>query len=329
MKVVLVSGGTGGHISPALSVSAELDRRKISKVLLLGGLKVDFPIKESFLEFSAGEIKLRNLNAILKGIFQTFDPVVEGDVLLGFGGYPQLPPMINAIINNKPYYLFEGDAVAGKSNKVLSVFSRGVFCAFRSAVKYFSKGIFVGIPVRKLEVYEREHAHKVLGIDTKLPVVGIIGGSQGSKILNEIAKNLADLNKFFILGIVGKRGEDAEGKNYKFVKFLKDISPFYSAADVIISRAGVSSIGEICYFKKPALFIPYSYAGGHQVFNAMDVYNFGAAEMLLERDTNIAKVVEILEKLLKNSERYISKLSQYFEPYAEKRIVDTLIGQHG
>jgi len=87
----------------------------------------------------------------------------------------------------------------------------------------------------------------------------------------------------------------------------------------------MSSIGEIAYFKKPALLIPYPYAGGHQVFNALDIYNFGGAEMLLENYAKGDTVLEILEKLLANSEKYKKKLEEYFLPDAEMVMADYIL----
>jgi len=324
MRILIASGGTGGHIAPALAFREELRRRNIPNELLLGGLKVRFPTGDHF-EFSAGELNLSGIPKIVKGIFQTFDAVNNADVVVGFGGYPQFPPILNAILNNKSIYLFEPDALPGKSNKFLSPFAQRVFCAFREATKYFKNGIFVGIPVRKLPIIKKEEAMKILKIETSLPVVGIIGGSQGSEFLNGIARFLVNTGKFFVLAVVGKRGENEEGKNYKFVKFFEDISLFYCSSDVLISRAGMSSIGEIAYFKKPALLIPYPYAGGHQVFNALDLYNFGGAEMLLENDARGDTVLEILEKLLANSEKYKKKLEEYFLPDAERVMADYIL----
>ncbi len=324
MRIIIVSGGTGGHIAPALAFRQELKRRNIPNELLLGGLKVKFPAEDYF-EFSAAELKLKNIPKVMVGILQTLDTVSSGDVVVGFGGYPQFPPIINAILNNKALYLFEPDAYPGKSNKFFSPFAKKVFCAFREAVKSFKNGEFVGIPVRKLPILKKEEALKTLGIQTSLPIVGIIGGSQGSVFLNSLARFLADTGKFFVLALVGKRGKDAEGKNYKFLKFLENVSLFYCSSDIIISRAGMSSIGEIAYFKKPALLIPYPYAGGHQVFNALDLYNFKGAEMLLEKDARSDIVLEILERMLLNAEKYKKMLEKYFVPDAEKLMVDRIL----
>jgi UDP-N-acetylglucosamine:LPS N-acetylglucosamine transferase len=324
MRVIIASGGTGGHISPALAFREELKRRNIPNELLLGGLKVSFPAGDYF-EFSAGELNFKGFPKIIKGFFQTFDPVSRSDVVVGFGGYPQFPPILNALINNKKIYLFEPDARPGKSNIFLSPFAHKVFCAFRGASKRFENGVFVGIPVRKLPIISKGEALKILNIHTSLPIVGIIGGSQGSAFLNDLARFLVDRGEFFVLAVVGKRGENEEGKNYKFVKFLENVSLFYCSVDVVISRAGMSSIGEIAYFRKPSLLIPYPYAGGHQVFNALDLYNFGGAEVLLENEARVDIVLENLRKIFLHSEKYRKKLEEYFVPDAEKIMADYIL----
>ncbi len=325
LRIGVFSGGTGGHISPAISIVEELRSRGLSYTLNLGGLKINFPTNHEYLRYDAAELLPRNSLRIIKGILQTFDAVIQSDVLLGFGGYPIFPPLFNALINNKPIYLFEGDAKPGRANRFFSPFSRKVFCAFRKTITHYPNSEFVGIPIRKLKVHDRDKAADMLGINTNLPIIGILGGSQGSRFLNDLAKSLAETDEFFIVCIVGKYGKDSVGKNFRFLKFLDDISPFYSLVDVLISRAGMSTIGEISFYKIPTLFIPYSYAGGHQAFNALDVVEFGGGKMLLEDEVNLERVVEILKELLRYRESYRKNLERYFIPDAPSRIVEGIL----
>lgn len=325
IRIGIFSGGTGGHIFPAMAVAEELKSRGLPYTLNLGGLKIDFPTNHNYSKYDAAEILPKNSLRIIKGILQTFDTVIQSDVLLGFGGYPTFPPLFNALINNKPIYLFEGDAKPGKANKLFSFFSRRVFCAFRRTTNYYPNSEFVGIPVRKLKVHDKDEAADILGINTNLPIVGVLGGSQGSRFLNDLAKSLTETNEFFVLGIVGRYGNDSKGKNFRFLKFLDDISPFYSLVDVLIARAGMSTIGEVSYYKIPTLFIPYPYAGGHQILNALDVVEFGGGKILLEDEVSLEKVVEILNELLKNREKYGKRLEKYFIPDAPSRIVEGIL----
>ncbi len=328
MRVLLVSGGTGGHISPALSVLDEMEGMDVDVSLVLGGLKVEMGVERADLVYPAGEITFRNLPKIAAGVVKTFGVVWKSDVILTFGGYPVVPPLLNAIILSKRYFLFEGDARPGKANRFFSPFARGVLCAFRTSVGFYKKGIFVGIPIRKgLERVDRRKARLGLGVETDLPVVGVMGGSQGSAFLNGLAERLVSTGRYYVVALVGKRGEEKRGDRYVFLKFQRDMSVFYSALDVIISRAGMSSIGEISKFAVPPLFIPYPFASAHQIHNALDVVNFGAGEMLLQEEANLPAVVEKLETLLSKGERYRERLKRYFVPDAARRISEWVMAE--
>jgi len=278
--------------------------------------------------YNAAELKLKNLPIIADGIFRTFTEVWRSDVLLAFGGYPIFPPLFNAVLLGRDIYLFEGDAMPGKANRFFEPFSRGVLCAFRHSVRFYKKGVFVGIPIRKALIpIPKEEAMERLGIHTELPVVGIMGGSQGSLFLNSLAEELAETGKYFVVALVGKRGQARRGKNYLFINFLEEIEAFYSAIDVVITRAGMSSIGEIALMGVPPLFIPYPYAGGHQIHNALDVVNFGAAEMLLQEEADLEKVRNKLRLLLFKDALYRKRLHHYFVPDAAGRIVKLVLSQ--
>ena len=326
MDLLLVSGGTGGHIAPALSVLDRALERGLDADLILGGLKVRMGIERARYIYDAAELKPRNVLRILRGGLRTFGDVWRARAILAFGGYPIFPPLANAVLLRKDFYLFEGDAMPGKANRFFEPFSREVLCAFRNSVRFYRRGVFVGIPVRRgLVPLPRDVARERMGIDTDLPVVGILGGSQGSLFLNSLARTLADTGRYYVVALVGKRGEPGEGPNYRFIDFQKDMAAFYSSLDVIISRAGMSSIGEIAMFGVPPLFIPYPYAGGHQIHNALDVVSFGAGEMLLQEEVSLEKVEEKLRHLITKSRVYRNRLSHYFVPGAADRILERVM----
>lgn len=326
MHLLLVSGGTGGHIAPALSVLDRALERGLDADLILGGLKVKMGINRAKYIYNAAELKPQNTLRILGGIVRTFGDVWRSRVILAFGGYPVFPPLVSAVLLRKDFYLFEGDAMPGKANRFFEPFSREVLCAFRNSVRFYRRGVFVGIPVRRgLVPLPKEVARKRMGIDTDLPVVGILGGSQGSLFLNSLARALAETGRYYVVALVGRRGEPGEGSNYRFIGFQRDMASFYSSLDVIISRAGMSSIGEIAMFRVPPLFIPYPYASGHQIHNALDVVNFGAGEMLLQEEVNREKVEEKVRQLLSKTRIYRNRLAHYFVPGAADRILDRVL----
>ncbi len=322
----MVSGGTGGHIAPALSVLDKALERGLDADLILGGLKVKMGIERAKYIYDAAELEPQNVLRILRGGIRTLGDVWRARVILAFGGYPVLPPLANAVLLRKRFYLFEGDAMPGRANRFFEPFSREVLCAFRNSVRFYRRGVFVGIPVRGgLVPLPKDVARERMKIYTDLPVVGILGGSQGSLFLNSLAKALADTGRYYVVALVGKRGEPGEGDNYRFIGFQRDMAAFYSSLDVIISRAGMSSIGEIAMFGVPPLFIPYPYASGHQIHNALDVVNFGAGEMLLQEEVSLGKVEEKLRHLLSKSRVYRNRLSHYFVPGAADRILDRVL----
>lgn len=322
MKILFAGGGTAGHILPIISIVREI-RRIYSKPNLrffYSGPKDEF----SQILLSQEGIRIKNVHSgkirryfdlkspfqnffdiffkIPAGIFQSFFYIffLAPDLIFSIGGFGSIPTIIAGRLLGVPVFLQESDIAPGLSNKILSKFALEVFVSFPKT-EYFSlkKMILVGNPIRR-EITEgsKEEARRLFKLSQRLPVVLILGGSQGAQRINDkILDILPEFLKNF--EIIHQCGE----KNFKQVKaesrailpeeligfyhlfpFLKEeeLKQAYAVCDFVVSRAGSGSIFEIAASKKPSILIPLpESAQNHQVKNAY-AYSQNKATIVLE-----------------------------------------------
>lgn len=306
MKILIVSSATGGHLYPAISLSRSI-RKKLPDVQILfvinnKPLAVSI-LKENSLPFeliSAEAVSFENPFRFIKGILSLalsfFESlfIVKGfapDRVVAFGGYASFPIVLAAWIFKKPIIIHESNVVAGSANRVCGIFSGKVAVSFEKTKAYFnaSKVIVTGMPLRE-EFYGTYK--EPVSANAKLRILAL-GGSQGShringslmEALNMMNKNeLEGLEVFHITGSAGlgdaKSAYKDLGANFKAEAFRGDIISLYKWADLIIARAGASTINEIMQFSKPSILVPYPYAGGHQTENAKILSSIGAAILI-------------------------------------------------
>ena len=337
MRILFAGGGTAGHLTPILSIISELQEiskeRKIPLEFLLITTKNGFGVrfaeeaKISYKTISFGKIRRywswRNIIDIFKmpiGFIQAFWSVYVfmPDVIFGKGGYASAPTVVAGWICRIPIIIHESDATPGLSNRLLSFFAKKIALGFPSAGKNFpeEKIILTGNPIRK-EILEgdKERAKSVFSLEENLPVILIIGGSQGSRIINEtILETLFSLlENCQIIHQCGIKNYEEMKKRieklnvhrlnrFHLYPFLKEnLKDAYAAADLIISRAGATATAEIIAVEKPSILIPLSSsAGNHQAKNAYYYSKFGAAIRMSEKNFKphilIRKVKEIFAK---------------------------------
>jgi len=210
--------------------------------------------------------------------------------VISTGGYASIPSIISAKILSIPVFLLEVNAVPGAAAKVASIFATEIYVGFPVTKKFFTrKSIYTGVPVRNIGVnVSREEAVKHFGLSSDRKTVLVFGGSGGAKKILELTKSLIKIlpkseNIQFIIQ-KGKYGIDIPGKFPIRVKdYIEEMEIAYRAADVIISRAGASSVEEIYLTGKPAIFIPYPYAyKDHQYLNAKSMEKKGIRIVLRE-----------------------------------------------
>ena len=311
-KFIISGGGTGGHIYPAIAIANELKRRFPDAEFLFVGAKdrmemekvpqAGYEIEGLWITGIQRKLTLKNLmfpikliSSLVKAskIVSRFKP----DVVVGTGGFASGPLLKVASGRGIPCVLQEQNSFAGITNKLLKNKVAKICVAYDGMEKFFpqDKIVKTGNPVRadlvNLKV-GREEALQFFGLNEKKPTLLVLGGSLGSKRINELIAQELEFFGNLDLQIIWQCGkgyiEMYETRNSEFVKvhaFLNDMAKAYAAADVIISRSGASAVSELCLVGKPTIFIPSPWvAEDHQTMNAMALVKEEAAIMIKEQD---------------------------------------------
>ncbi|MFV0507485.1 MAG: undecaprenyldiphospho-muramoylpentapeptide beta-N-acetylglucosaminyltransferase [Bacteroidales bacterium] len=360
-KIIVSGGGTGGHIFPAISIADRIkERYPDSDVLFVGaegrmemdrvpkaGYKIvglpiiGMPRKASFrfLKFLFG--LWRSLK-MAKKIVVDFNP----DVVVGVGGYASAPLLRAASRLNVPTVLQEQNSYAGKANQWLSKWASAVCVAYDDMDRFFPKDkiTLTGNPIRKDIVncvdVSKEQACSFFGIDNINPTVLILGGSLGAKSINDSILNsldalsCADANFIWQCGsrdfasINSALSSKELPSNVQLHKFVEAMNMAYACADVIVSRAGASTVSELCLVGKPILLVPSpNVAEDHQKKNALALVNKGAAIMLDDSELMDSLVRGMLD-LAKDDvtrARLSKNIKMMARPDAVDKIVDVII----
>ncbi len=321
MKTALImAGGTGGHIFPGLAV-AEALREKGWKVHWLGGPnsmesrlvpprgfayeEIDFSGVRGKGFFTLALLPLR----LLKAFWQSLQVVrrVKPDVVLGLGGYITFPAGMMAALLGKPLILHEQNSVAGMANKVLAGVADLVLTTFPGV---FAKGDWIGNPLRKEFLEQAPPEQRFAHRSGRMKLL-IVGGSLGAKALNDtIPQALAMIPEEQRPHVIHQGGEKqieqlranyaAAGVQAELTPFIANTAQAFADADLVICRAGASTVAEIAAVGAPAVFVPFPFAvDDHQTANAKFLSDQGAATLLPQTQLT----PEVIVKLLSNSER--------------------------
>jgi len=354
-KILLTGGGTAGHIFPLLAIYQYLRQKYKLRFVYFGevrGMEERIAKRENipYVPIIAGKIRpyfsFLNFSAPLKvicGFFQALFRIIKEkpDFVLAKGGYVTIPTVLAAFVLGKKIFIHESDSVMGRSNRILYPFAKVVFVAFPKkyfAREYQKKMVFSGLPVRK-EFFSPHFFPK------KEKIILVFGGSQGAKKINELVLQAlpALLPRFKLIHITGeKHFEEIRAIREKMAKKLKDayqvfafvekeMASLLKSADLVISRAGATSIFEIAAAERPAVLIPYPYAANdHQTKNASILQSQGAAVMFREEELSGEILGKNLIKIL-SDDSFLRKLSfsiSKLKPEgAEKIIAEVMLGE--
>lgn len=300
---LLAGGGTGGHVFPALALAAELGRRgwRVSFLGTAQGMEARL-VPARGIPFHAlparpllgrgGIAQGRALLTLGRSAFaaRTLLRRLGVDVVVGTGGYASAPAVLGAWLARRPVLLFEPNAHAGRANRWLSRFASGGAAAFApAALELACPTVVTGVPVRPEFFAVPEELP-----GAPAPSLLVLGGSQGAQAINRaLPTALAGLvSRWPGLRVVhqcGARHREAVraawsaqglGAGVEAVSFIEDVASAMAAADLVVSRAGASTLAEICAAGRPALLLPLAVAGGHQIANARLLEAAGAARVL-------------------------------------------------
>jgi len=317
--VMIMAGGTGGHVYPALAVASELKQRGIpvvwmgtkkgieARLVPEAGIEVDWLGMSGLRGKGVFTILLAPLKIVMS-CYQALKILYKRKpaVVLGMGGFVSAPGGLMAWLTNIPLLIHEQNAVPGMSNRLLSKVANKVMEAFPGSFK--AKAVHVGNPVRKsiTELSSPSQRNKERGDALRILV---FGGSLGAARLNEIVPQAcASVSEFSDLQIKHQAGPgnfDQTRMNYahlnvkaEVLEYIDNMEEMYSWADLVICRAGAMTIAELATAGVASILVPYPYAvDDHQTFNAKYLSDAGAAVLLKQDDLNVESLVNILKKM--------------------------------
>ena len=340
-KILFAAGGTGGHINPALAVAGYIRENYPDAQILFAGTpnKMEATlVPAAGFDFTPIEISGFQRDLSLEGIkanISTIKKLIKAlprakqivrdfqpDAAIGFGGYASGPVIRAAAKMGVPCAVHEQNAFPGVTNKMLAKKVDRVLVTTAAAKDYFKAKnpvTVTGLPVRgELLTANRELSRAELGLDSR-PLILSMGGSLGAKSINEAVSHLI-LTKYgekkcYFLHATGKNGValidelgekidlDAN-KHIMLREYINDMDRCMSAADLVICRAGASTISELQVMGKASILIPYPYAAeNHQYYNAKDLVDNNAAILIEEKDLSGEKLCNIVDELLNDPDR--------------------------
>lgn len=358
MKILFTGGGTGGHIMPLIAVGRELKKQMFEVELNYIGPKNDCLImsKENFKTYAIVSGKIRRYFSFLNiidllfkipfGFLQSFFLLlfIKPKIVFSKGGTGSLPTTYCARILKIPVFIHESDSVPGTSNKITSAWAKKIFTSFENT-EYFNKDkvIVSGNPIRKdLLLGNKEEAKKELNLASEKPVILISGGSLGSQAINDFILLVLNnfVNNYEIIHIAGTNNykrmvieskaflPDELEKHYHLYEFLNEVQlkNSYAAADIVISRAGASSIFEIAATGKPSILIPLpSSANNHQSKNAYQYVKSGACVVMEQENLSPNFFLGEIDNMLSVTEKMSEAALRFAKPEAAEMIAKSII----
>ena len=340
LRVIISGGGTGGHIFPAVSIAnAVKAMRPDAKILFVGALgrmemqrvpAAGYEIKglpicgfdrKNLLKNVKVLYKIWKSQRMAKKIIKDFRP----QVAVGVGGYASGPTLNKAAAMGIPCLIQEQNSYAGVTNKLLAKKAEKICVAYEGMERFFpaEKIILTGNPVRQAlldTTITREDAVRSFGLDPEKKTILLVGGSLGARTINESMLRHLDLIKDSGLQFIWQTGkyysaeiaERLKGQdlpNLKVTDFITDMGSAYRAADLVISRAGASSISEFCLIGKPVILVPSpNVAEDHQTKNALALSTRDAAIYIKDADAPDSLIQTAIETV--NDDAKLKSLSE-------------------
>lgn len=361
MKAIVSGGGSGGHIFPAVAIANGIKKRwpdaevlfvgaegrmEMEKVPAAGYEIKGLPIAGLQRKLTPANIwknlqlpfRMLKSRQMVRQILRDFNP----DIVVGVGGFASEPTLKAAASMGYPTLLQEQNSYAGLTNKMLAKTARTICVAYDGMERFFPKEkiVFTGNPVRAtIEQMDCTRAEGLahFGLNPDLPVVLVVGGSLGARTLNQMMIHNLDFVKANPMQVIWQTGrwgyneamaavKGDDGERVKVHEFIQRMDLAYSAADIIISRAGAIAISELCIVGKPVILVPSpNVAEDHQTKNAKALVDKGAAIMVPDVECG-AKGMAVVKELLDDKNRQTA-MSEAIQRLAVRGAADKIVDE--
>ncbi len=348
-KIVLTGGGSAGHVTPniALIPALQAEGFDIHYIGSYNGIEKKLIEDYNIPYYGIATGKLRRYFdpknftdpfRVLKGFSEAVGLLrkLKPDIIFSKGGYVSVPVVRAAGLLNIPYIVHESDMTPGLANKLSMAGAKKICCNFPETMRVLpaDKAVLTGTPIREeLGTGSREAGKKLCGFEDDKPILMIIGGSLGAQSVNETVRYALPrlLPQFNVVHLCGKEKMDnlkltVPGyKQFEYVKSeLKDI---FAMADIVVSRAGANSICELLALKKPNILIPLSTRSsrGDQMLNARSFEQQGFSMVIDNDELDEDILVETIEELFNNRQKYVDAMSDSNLHSATDTIVKIII----
>ncbi|HPR45120.1 MAG TPA: undecaprenyldiphospho-muramoylpentapeptide beta-N-acetylglucosaminyltransferase [Ottowia sp.] len=317
---LVMAGGTGGHIFPGLAVADGLRAAgwRVHWLGAPGSMEAQLvpPRGYAFEPVAFGGVRGKGMTTLmvlplklLRAFWQSLQVLrrVKPNVLVGMGGYITFPGALMGVATGRPLVLHEQNSVAGMANKVLAGFAARVFTAFPGVLAKARQVRWIGNPLREPFLHQPPPAERFAGRSGPLRLL-VVGGSLGAKALNDIVPQALALlpagQRPRVTHQSGSKQIDALRANYaaagveaECVPFIDDMAQAYADADLVICRAGATTVSELAAVGAAALFVPFPHAvDDHQTANARFLVDQGAGSLIQQRELTPEKLADVLQK---------------------------------
>jgi len=332
MNIAIACGGTGGHLFPGLAVAEELRQRGHVTLLLVSPKQIDAIALKGAKEQQAHALpgigwpgflsprvftfgfSLLNSWRECGQVYRDFQPAA----VVGMGGFTSAIPLLLGRRHHLPTLIHESNAIPGRVTRFIAPWMNKTLLGFAGCANYLRAAhcVVTGTPVRRgLERIDRGVAAEKFGLNPALPIILVMGGSQGAHGINELVLKTLPMwhnrrEEVQFIHLTGQADANIAEINYRRQRltavvqaFSTEMEHFYSLADVVISRSGAASLTELSHYGLPAVLIPYpAAADDHQSYNARIFEQAGAARILVENKTTPEALYEAVAEMLTKTE---------------------------
>ncbi|MCX8095592.1 MAG: UDP-N-acetylglucosamine--N-acetylmuramyl-(pentapeptide) pyrophosphoryl-undecaprenol N-acetylglucosamine transferase [Caldisericia bacterium] len=336
MRVLIATGGTGGHIYPGILIGKYLKESGFEILFTIGKREREIEImKKSGFNFISLPLpspsKIYFYPSLFTSIFTAYKIIKEfkPEKIIATGSYSSFPILLWANVLKIPYYLHEQNTIPGKVIKLFSKNANKVFVSFEETKNYlnFDNVIYSGFPIReKIGKINKEEGLKKFNLSSYKKTVLILGGSGGSKYLLDLIKKFEkEIDSLNLQGIIIKGNIDFKEKflfENKVFEYIDEIEYAYAASDFVIGRGGAGTIWEIMVSKKPSLIVPIK-TSEHQIKNSQIIEKLKIGEVFISQDDTT--FIQKIEKLSLDLEKYRMNFSNLNLPNTKDIILKEIL----